>query len=99
MFEAEVLTGSFCQGNFSNIIPPPSSPGALDVHDSVVDNVSNPETIVIFSGVQAMPRYLWTCTLDRTFSQHPMWSQGYSSEPGMASSLQSWGRVSNGSPV
>lgn len=99
VFEAEVLTGSFCQGNFSNIIPPPLSPGALDVHDSVVDNVSNPETIVIFSGVQAMPRYLWTCTQDRTFSQHPMWSQGYSSEPGMASSLQSWGRVSNGSPV
>lgn len=99
VFEAEVLTGSFCQGNFSNIIPPPLSPGALDLHDSVVDNVSNPETIVIFSGVQAMPRYLWTCTQDRTFSQHPMWSQGYSSEPGMASSLQSWGRVSNGSPV
>lgn len=99
VFDAEVLTGSFCQGNFSNIIPPPLSPGALDVHDSVVDNVSNPETIVIFSGVQAMPRYLWTCTQDRTFSQHPMWSQGYSSGPGMASSLQSWGRVSNGSPV
>ncbi|XP_034371292.1 protein mono-ADP-ribosyltransferase PARP9 isoform X2 [Arvicanthis niloticus] len=99
VFEAEVLTGSFCQGNFSNIIPPPLSPGALDVHDSVVDSVSNPETIVVFSGMQAMPRYLWTCTQDRTFSQHQMWSQGYSPGPEMVSLPQSWQRVSNGSPV
>lgn len=99
VFEAEVLKGSFCQGNFSNIIPPPLSPGALDVHDSVVDNVSSPETIVVFSGTQAMPRYLWTCTQDWTFSQHQMWSQGYSSEPGMVSSMQSWVMVSNGSSV
>ncbi|XP_028608126.1 protein mono-ADP-ribosyltransferase PARP9 [Grammomys surdaster] len=99
VFEAEVLTGSFCQGNFSNIIPPPLSPGALDVHDSVVDNVSNPETIVVFNGMQAVPRYLWTCTQDRTFSQYHMWSQGYSSGPGMVSSMQSWQRISNGSPV
>ncbi|XP_052014170.1 protein mono-ADP-ribosyltransferase PARP9 isoform X2 [Apodemus sylvaticus] len=99
VFEAEVLKGSFCQGNFSNIIPPPLSPGALDVHDSVVDNVSSPETIVVFSGTQAMPRYLWTCTQDLTFSQHQMWSQGYSSGPGMVSSMQSWVMVSNGSSV
>lgn len=99
VFEAEVLTGSFCQGNFSHIIPPPLSPGALDVHDSVVDSVSSPETIVVFNGMQALPRYLWTCAQDRTFSQHPMWSQGYSSGPGMGSSVPSWGRVSNGSPV
>ncbi|XP_021065047.1 protein mono-ADP-ribosyltransferase PARP9 isoform X2 [Mus pahari] len=99
VFEAEVLTGSFCQGNSSNIIPPPLSPGALDVNDSVVDTVSSPETIVVFNGMQAMPRYLWTCTQDKTFSQHQMWSQGYSSGPGMVPSLQSWGRVSNGSSV
>ena len=99
VFEAEVLTGSFCQGNSSNIIPPPLSPGALDVNDSVVDNVSSPETIVVFNGMQAMPLYLWTCTQDRTFSQHPMWSQGYSSGPGMVSSLQSWEWVLNGSSV
>lgn len=99
VFEAEVLTGSFCQGNSSNIIPPPLSPGALDVNDSVVDNVSSPETIVVFNGMQAMPLYLWTCTQDRTFSQHQIWSQGYSSGPGMVSSMQSWEWVSNSSSV
>ncbi|CAO2631696.1 Protein mono-ADP-ribosyltransferase PARP9 [Lemmus lemmus] len=99
VFEAEVLTGSFCQGNNSSITPPPMSPGAVDVHDSVVDNVSNPETIVVFSGTQAMPQYLWICTQDRTLSQHRMWEQDYSSELEMVSSLHSWREVSNGSSV
>ncbi|XP_006884370.1 PREDICTED: poly [ADP-ribose] polymerase 9 [Elephantulus edwardii] len=62
IFEAEVLTGSFCQGCQLNVVPPALSPGAIDSHDSVVDNVSSPETFVIFSGTQAMPVYLWTCT-------------------------------------
>ncbi|KAL0600316.1 Protein mono-ADP-ribosyltransferase PARP9 [Plecturocebus cupreus] len=56
VFEAEVLTGSFCQGHQLNIGPPPLSPGAVDGHDSVVDNVSSPETFVIFSGMQAIPQ-------------------------------------------
>ncbi|KAF6385258.1 poly(ADP-ribose) polymerase family member 9 [Rhinolophus ferrumequinum] len=64
VFEAEVLIGSFCQGHQFNIVPPPLSPGALESHDSVVDDVSSPETFVIFSSVQAMPQYLWTCTQD-----------------------------------
>nr|AIC34781.1 poly ADP-ribose polymerase family member 9 [Cercopithecus wolfi] len=83
VFEAEVLTGSFCQGHRLNIVPPPLSPGAVDGHDSVVDNVSSPETFVIFSGMQAIPQYLWICTQDyvqsqddslgpmRPFAQHP----------------------------
>ncbi|XP_023407503.2 protein mono-ADP-ribosyltransferase PARP9 isoform X4 [Loxodonta africana] len=65
VFEAEVLTGSFCQGRQSNIVPPPLSPGAIDSHDSVVDSVFSPETFVIFSGTQALPQYLWTCTQDK----------------------------------
>lgn len=73
VFEAEVLTGSFCQGHELNIVPPPLSPGDINSHDSVVDNVSSPETFVIFSGVQAMPQYLWTCTR--------MWQQDYSLKP------------------
>uniref|UniRef100_G3TIU9 Poly(ADP-ribose) polymerase family member 9 n=1 Tax=Loxodonta africana TaxID=9785 RepID=G3TIU9_LOXAF len=64
VFEAEVLTGSFCQGCQSNIVPPPLIPGAIDSHDSVVDSVFSPETFVIFSGTQALPQYLWTCTQD-----------------------------------
>lgn len=90
VFEAEVLTGSFCQGNNLNITPPPLSPGALDVHDSVVDNVSKPETIVVFNGMQAVPQYLWICTQDWTLSQHQMWGQDYSSGLAMASSPHSW---------
>nr|XP_023407499.1 poly [ADP-ribose] polymerase 9 isoform X1 [Loxodonta africana] len=65
VFEAEVLTGSFCQGCQSNIVPPPLIPGAIDSHDSVVDSVFSPETFVIFSGTQALPQYLWTCTQDK----------------------------------
>ncbi|KAM4862867.1 protein mono-ADP-ribosyltransferase PARP9 isoform X2 [Urocitellus parryii] len=87
VFEAEVLTGSFCQGHRLNIGPPPLSPGAIDFHDSVVDNVSSPETFVIFSGIQAMPQYLWTCIQD------------YSSRPMLFSSKQPWRKFSNGSPV
>lgn len=69
MFEAEVLIGSFCQGHQFNIVPPLLSPGALESHDSVVDDVSSPETFVIFSSVQAMPQYLWTCTQDHVRPQ------------------------------
>lgn len=93
VFEAEVLTGSFCQGHRLNIVPPPLSPGAIDVHDSVVDNVSSPETFVIFSGIQAMPRYLWTCTQDHVRSQD------YSSRSMLVSSQQPWRKFSNGSSV
>ncbi|XP_076974264.1 protein mono-ADP-ribosyltransferase PARP9 isoform X1 [Tamandua tetradactyla] len=68
VFEAEVLTGSFCQGHQLNFVPPPLSPGAIESHDSVVDSVSSPETFVIFNGMQAMPQYLWTCTQDHARS-------------------------------
>ncbi|XP_006869484.1 PREDICTED: poly [ADP-ribose] polymerase 9 [Chrysochloris asiatica] len=70
VFEAEVLTGSFSQGCHSNIVPPPLIPGVIDGHDSVVNSVSNPETFVIFSGTQAMPQYLWTCTQEQVQSQN-----------------------------
>uniref|UniRef100_A0A8C8X6E0 Poly(ADP-ribose) polymerase family member 9 n=1 Tax=Panthera leo TaxID=9689 RepID=A0A8C8X6E0_PANLE len=93
VFEAEVLTGSFCQGHHLNIFPPPLSPGDIDSHDSVVDNVSNPETFVIFSGTQAMPRYLWTCTQDHVQPQND------SAGPMMLSSQQPWERFSSGSSV
>lgn len=93
MFEAEVLTGSFCQGHQRNIIPPPLSPGATDRHDSVADSVYSPETFVIFSSVQAMPQYLWTCTQD------PVWSQDNLSKPTMSYPQLTWKEASRGSPV
>lgn len=90
VFEAEVLTGSFCQGNQLNIVPPPLHPGAIDSHDSVVDNVSSPETFVIFSNTQAVPQYLWTCIQDHV--------QGYSGQM-MHSPQQSYRIFSSGSSV
>lgn len=88
VFEAEVLTGSYCQGHQQNIVPPPLSPGVIDRHDSVVDSVSRPETFVIFSSVQAMPLYLWTCIQGP--GSRP---QDYSSNP------MNRGTFSSGSPV
>ncbi|XP_039096579.1 protein mono-ADP-ribosyltransferase PARP9 isoform X2 [Hyaena hyaena] len=93
VFEAEVLTGSFCQGRQLNIVPPPLSPGNIDSHDSMVDNVSSPEIFVICNGTQAMPRYLWTCTQDRVQPQDD------SAGPMMLSSQQPWERFSSGSSV
>nr|AIC34786.1 poly ADP-ribose polymerase family member 9 [Lagothrix lagotricha] len=93
VFEAEVLTGSFCQGHQLNIGPPPLSPGAVDGHDSVVDNVSSPETFVIFSNMQAIPQYLWTCT--KGYVQ----SQNYSSGPMRSFAQYPWRGLTSGSPV
>lgn len=90
VFEAEVLTGSFCQGNHLNIVPPPLYPGAIESHDSVVDKVSSPETFVIFSGTQAMPQYLWTCLQDHV--------QDYLGQM-VLSSQQFQRKFSSGSPV
>uniref|UniRef100_A0A8D0PT66 Poly(ADP-ribose) polymerase family member 9 n=1 Tax=Sus scrofa TaxID=9823 RepID=A0A8D0PT66_PIG len=90
VFEAEVLTGSFCQGNHLNIVPPPLHPGAIESHDSVVDKVSSPETFVIFSGTQAMPQYLWTCLQDHV--------QDYLGQM-VLSSQQFQRKFSSGSPV
>ncbi|XP_045143481.1 protein mono-ADP-ribosyltransferase PARP9 isoform X1 [Echinops telfairi] len=75
VFEAEVLTGSFCQGGQLHIVPPPLSPGGTDGHDSVVDNVASPETFVIFNGTQAVPQYLWICTQDQGQSQNYSFGQ------------------------
>ncbi|XP_053519027.1 protein mono-ADP-ribosyltransferase PARP9 isoform X2 [Artibeus jamaicensis] len=93
VFEAEVLTGSFCRGHQLNIVPPPLSPGDTDRHDSVVDNVSSPETFVVFSDMQAMPLYLWTCT------QNPVSPQGYSSTLMMHSPQSHWEKVVRSSSV
>ncbi|XP_027966504.1 protein mono-ADP-ribosyltransferase PARP9 isoform X2 [Eumetopias jubatus] len=92
VFEAEVLTGSFCQGHQLHIVPPPLSPGDTDCHDSVVDNVSSPETFVIFSNTQAMPQYLWTCTQNVQPWNH-------SSGLRMLSSQKPGARFSRGSSV
>ncbi|XP_069080409.1 protein mono-ADP-ribosyltransferase PARP9 isoform X2 [Pleurodeles waltl] len=61
IFQAEVITGSFTRGKESFIVPPPVGQDYLDLHDSVVDDTTSPETFVIFNSSQAMPLFLFTC--------------------------------------
>ncbi|XP_063284764.1 protein mono-ADP-ribosyltransferase PARP9 [Pelobates fuscus] len=61
IFQAEVVTGRFTMGNRSYILPPPVGSDDLELYDSVVNSVSNPETFVIFDSHCALPQYLFTC--------------------------------------
>uniref|UniRef100_A0AAQ4P953 PARP catalytic domain-containing protein n=1 Tax=Gasterosteus aculeatus aculeatus TaxID=481459 RepID=A0AAQ4P953_GASAC len=60
--EAEVLTGNSTRGEEGLILPP-----AVGADPNVrFDSVSGPDVAVIFSGYQARPKYIITCT-----QQHP----------------------------
>ena len=62
IFLALVLTGEYTVGNSSLRVPPAKDPNqsAVILYDSVVDNVSNPNTFVIFYDAQSYPEYLIT---------------------------------------
>jgi poly [ADP-ribose] polymerase 10/14/15 len=55
-----VLTGSYTKGAPGLIVPPEntSSASALQCYDSVVDDITAPQTFVIFRDSQAYPEYM-----------------------------------------
>lgn len=55
---AEVLTGNSTLGRPGLILPPPVGTEPLDLYDSVS---GGNDISVIFSGYQALPRYIITC--------------------------------------
>ena len=62
IFLARVLTGEFTQGSSGIKTPPPkdASKSTVELYDSVVDWMSNPNIFVIFHDAQCYPEYLIT---------------------------------------
>lgn len=60
MYLCRVLTGDFTVGKSGMIAPPAKGPGLIQLYDSVVDRVANPNMFIVFHDSQACPEYLIT---------------------------------------
>ncbi|XP_046369034.2 protein mono-ADP-ribosyltransferase PARP14-like [Haliotis rufescens] len=62
LFQSRVLTGTFTTGQASFRVPPARDPTTSTtlLYDSVVNDLADPKTFVIFSDTQAYPEYLIT---------------------------------------
>ena len=59
-FVARVIPGDYCVGSPNYTKPPPKDPQKPleNLYDSCVDQVANPNIIVIFTHYQAYPEYI-----------------------------------------
>jgi len=59
MFQVCVLVGEYTKGSSQHVRPPQKSPrNPLDLYDSCVNNIHNPEIFVIFTFDQTYPEYV-----------------------------------------
>ncbi|MED6251548.1 hypothetical protein ATANTOWER_032550 [Ataeniobius toweri] len=60
MYLCRVLTGDHTLGQQNMIAPPSKGASAVDMYDSVVDNMTTPSMFIVFHDTQAYPEYLIT---------------------------------------